>query len=87
MPIHHMHISDNYAEYPWNIDPSTETPSQYKDMAVQPLGNRQQFYKEMIDACVEFYGKKGYRCKEYEQDRVEMSLRQPQSMEVGSFYS
>lgn len=50
-------------------------------MPVQPLGNRQAFYDEMIQGCVKYYGNKGYRCLEYEADRVEMTLRQPQSME------
>jgi hypothetical protein len=54
-------------------------------MAVQPLGDRQAAYDEMIEGCVEFYKEKGFRCREYEADRVRMSLRQAQSMEV-SFY-
>jgi hypothetical protein len=80
--IHHNKISTNYAEYPWNIAGSTvPTPPEFQGMAVQPLGNRQAFYDEMINGCVKYYGKKGFRCHDYEKDRIEMNYRQPQSME------
>eukprot|EP00548_Thalassiothrix_antarctica_P013872 CAMPEP_0194171908 /NCGR_PEP_ID=MMETSP0154-20130528/6470_1 /TAXON_ID=1049557 /ORGANISM="Thalassiothrix antarctica, Strain L6-D1" /LENGTH=474 /DNA_ID=CAMNT_0038884427 /DNA_START=169 /DNA_END=1590 /DNA_ORIENTATION=+ len=81
LPMHHMKVSDNYLELAWNVDPSIETPSDYQDKVVQPLGDRQKFYDDMIQGCVEYYGKKGNRCIEYERERVEMTLRQPQSME------
>lgn len=78
--MHHNNVTTNYAEYPWNTG-SEKTPVEYQNMAVQPLGNRQAFYDEMIQGCVDYYGEKGFRCLEYEQDRVDMTLRQPQSME------
>ena len=78
--MHHSNVSTNYAELPWNTG-SAETPAEYKSMAVQPLGNRQAFYDEMIQGCVNYYGNKGWNCLEYERDRVEMNLRQPQSVE------
>lgn len=82
MPMHYANVSTNYAEYPWNQEGSrVPPPLAYKDMPVQPLGNRQAFYDEMIQGCVKYYGTKGYRCLEYEADRIEMTLRQPQSME------
>lgn len=80
-PMHHNTVSNNYAELEWNTDPAVATPVEYQDMVVQPLGNRQKFYDEMIEGCVKYYGQKGNRCLEYEVDRVEMSLQQPQSME------
>mmetsp|Transcript_32409 Transcript_32409/g.53597 ORF Transcript_32409/g.53597 Transcript_32409/m.53597 type:complete len:469 (+) Transcript_32409:136-1542(+) len=81
-PMHHEKISTNYAESPWNIDPANhKTPAEFEGMAVQPLGNRQKVYDDMIQGCIDYYGDKGFRCKEYESDRVLMTLRQPQSME------
>lgn len=86
--MHYGKISNNYAWYPWNTDPENNpTPPEYEGMAVQPLGDRQAAYDEMINGCVEFYKEKGFRCREYEADRVRMSLRQAQSMEVSSYVS
>jgi hypothetical protein len=49
-----------------------------------PLGDKQQFYEDLINGCVDHYNKesdgKGLRCLSNEKDRVEMSLRQPKSM-------
>lgn len=47
-----------------------------------PLGDKQKAYEEFIQGCVEKFGSRGNRCMATEQDRVEMSLRQPQSMQV-----
>jgi prolyl 4-hydroxylase len=81
-PIHYNHVSDNYAWLPHNVDPQNHpTPDKYKDMPVQPLGDRQSFYNDFINGCVEHFGTKGRRCLETERDRYEMSLRQPQSMQ------
>lgn len=44
------------------------------------LGNRQKIYEEFMAGCYEKHGSKGWRCKETEDDRLAMSLRQPQSM-------
>lgn len=86
-PMHHMELSTNYAEAPWNTDPANhETPPEFEGMAIQPLGNRKAVYDDMIQGCIDFYKDKGYRCKEYESDRVKMTLRQPQSMEVSSAF-
>jgi prolyl 4-hydroxylase len=46
------------------------------------LGDRQKIYNEFMQGCREFYGKKGKRCDSTEENRLEMSLRQPQSMVV-----
>jgi prolyl 4-hydroxylase len=75
--MHHANVTKNYAWLPWNMDPSIPTPEEYKDMPVQPLGDRQKFYDDTIQGCVDEYGEKGYRCLENERDRVEMALRQP----------
>jgi hypothetical protein len=48
-----------------------------------PLGAdvRQRFYEESIQRCVDHYGdKKGQRCRDNEDERIEMSLRQPKGM-------
>jgi len=48
-----------------------------------PLGNRQSFYEEFIDGCREHYGGKlgSTACDITEEDRADMSLRQPASMQ------
>lgn len=48
-----------------------------------PLGDRQSFYDEFMDGCRKHYGgKKGTAaCDVTEEDRAEMSLRQPASMQ------
>ena len=82
-PMHHNFVSDNYAWLPHNLDPSLPVPDEYKDKPIQHLGDRQSFYNEFLDGCVKFYGEKGgRRCISTERDRIEMSLRQPQSMQV-----
>jgi hypothetical protein len=47
-----------------------------------PLGNRNNLYKEFMEGCRKHYGRKSKSCDEGEIDRLEMSLRQPQSMVV-----
>mmetsp|Transcript_20580 Transcript_20580/g.23857 ORF Transcript_20580/g.23857 Transcript_20580/m.23857 type:complete len:473 (-) Transcript_20580:131-1549(-) len=81
-PIHHGSVSTNYAWLPHNIDPETgTTPEQYKDMPIQYLGDRQKKYDEFIQGCLDFYPKNKRSCLQTEQDRVEMSKRQPASMQ------
>lgn len=46
------------------------------------LGDRKKVYNDFMAGCREFYGSKGKRCDTTEEDRLEMSLRQPQSMVV-----
>ncbi|KAL7563090.1 hypothetical protein ACA910_022583 [Epithemia clementina (nom. ined.)] len=41
---------------------------------------REKFYEAFMQGCRDYYGKKGGRCDTTEDDRIEMSLRQPQSM-------
>jgi len=80
-PMHHGKVSNNYDWLPHNQDPGLTVPKEYVDMPVQPLGDRQQIYDDFIDDCVKFYGKRGHRCMDTERDRVDMALRQPQSMQ------
>ena len=82
-PMHHADVSKNYAWLDHNVDPSVPVPNEYKDQPVQPLGDRQSFYNDFLNGCVDHFGKKGgKRCIQTEADRIEMSLRQPQSMQV-----
>ena len=82
-PMHHAQVSTNYMWLEHNLHPDTSTtPKQYDGMVQQPLGNRQDFYKEYLEGCMKANGQRGSRCKSNEMDRVSMSLRQPQSMQV-----
>jgi hypothetical protein len=56
-------------------------------MSLQPLGNRQSWYKdEYLKGCLDKYmpEKKHKRCLSNERDRIDMNLRQPQSMVVSN---
>jgi prolyl 4-hydroxylase len=47
------------------------------------LGDRKRVYDEYMRGCLEAFGSsKGESCGSIEEDRLEMSLRQPQSMVV-----
>ena len=81
-PMHHNFVSTNYAWLPHNTDTNAVTPRKLQDMPIQPLGDRETFYKKFLDGCVEAFGSRGRRCIQNESDRVAMSLRQPQSMQV-----
>lgn len=47
----------------------------------QPLGDRQALYDEFMKGCHDFYGKRASSCDVTEEDRWDMSLRQPQSVQ------
>jgi prolyl 4-hydroxylase len=80
--MHHSKVSTNYPWLPHNIDPSIPTPDEYKDMLINPLGDRQSVYDQFIESCRTAYpGRKGDRCVSTEADRIEMTRRQPQSMQ------
>ena len=82
-PTHSRHVSTNYPWLPHNVDPENNpTPEEYEDMPIQPLGNKKAFYDHFMEGCREHYGERGHLCDATENDRVAMSLRQPQSMRV-----
>lgn len=87
-PMHYGKVSVNYAWLPHNMDPvHNDVPPEYKDMVVQPLGDRQSFYDSYMAGCKEKWGKRGEpRCQGNEDDRIAMTLRQPQSMQVSDSY-
>jgi hypothetical protein len=81
-PMHYNGVSDNYPWLPHNVDPEhNPTPQKYKDMVIQPLGDRQKFYEDFLQGCVDKFDSKGKRCVTNERERIAMSLRQPQSMQ------
>lgn len=54
-------------------------PMHYLDW--NPLNEeRKEAYEEFMQGCREAYGDKGYLCDTNEKDRIDMTLRQPQSM-------
>jgi prolyl 4-hydroxylase len=80
--MHHAKVSTNYPWLPHNVDPSIPTPPEFQGMKINPLGDRQSIYDEFMESCRKaFPGRKGDRCFSTEADRVEMTLRQPQSMQ------
>mmetsp|Transcript_8069 Transcript_8069/g.11725 ORF Transcript_8069/g.11725 Transcript_8069/m.11725 type:complete len:513 (+) Transcript_8069:63-1601(+) len=80
-PIQHKIASQNYEWLPHNLDPEHHTaPRSLKEAVIQPLGDRQKFYDDFLNGCVEYFGSKGQRCRSSEEGRIAMSLRQPQSM-------
>lgn len=86
-PIQHNKVSTNYAWLPHNLDITEELPKEFEGEDVQHLGNRQTFYNDFLKGCVDHFGNKGNRCTTTEKDRIEMALRQPQSMQVCSSLS
>ncbi len=84
-PQHHAKISTNYDWLPHN-DPKRSSPNhpdyvsppqEYMGMPLQLLGNRQDFYDAFLESCRH---RDHDACDESERDRLEMNLRQPQSM-------
>ena len=51
------------------------------------LGDRKPIYEDFMAGCRAKFGKKGVRCDQTEEDRIEMSRRQPQSMVVSVWLS
>lgn len=83
-PMHYPTVSTNYPWLPHNVHPENiPIPEQYLNMPLQPLGDMQKKYDDYIQGCVDYYNRKngkGKRCLHTEQDRIAMTLRQPQSM-------
>ena len=82
-PMHHAKVTSNYPWLPHHMDPSLPVPEDHINQPIQPLGDIQSRYKKYMKDCFDYYqakGHKGIRCTQTEQDRIDMSLRQPQSM-------
>lgn len=81
-PMQRHKISTNYAWLPHNVDPKNNpTPTEYEGMPVQMLGNKQRDYDEFLEGCRAHYPKQQRSCDSTERDRIEMSKRQPSSMQ------
>lgn len=81
-PIHNTEVSTNYPWLPHNVDPENNpTPDEYKGMPIQVLGNKKKFYDDFMQGCRDKYKKFASVCDSTERDRVQMSLRQPPSMQ------
>jgi len=79
--MHHARVSENYPWLSHNVDPvNNPVPVEYKDVPIQPLGDRQALYEHFIQGCINYHGEKGRRCLRGERDRIDMSNTQPQSM-------
>ncbi len=46
-----IRVSTNYPWLPHNVDQSIPTPDEYKNMPIQPLGDRLGFYQEYMQGC------------------------------------
>ncbi|KAG7374848.1 ankyrin repeat domain protein [Nitzschia inconspicua] len=79
MPIHHKDtVSINYDYFPHNVLPSLyPTPQMFRNMPIQPLGDRKAFYHQFMEECRVRYGD---RCDEYKEYRIQTNLKQPKSM-------
>lgn len=81
-PIHRTTVSTNYPWLPHNEDPENNpTPPEYEGMPIQWLGNKKQFYDDFLQGCRDKYKKYASACDSTERDRVNMSFRQPTSMQ------
>jgi hypothetical protein len=69
-------------EFSYSYGADVSFPIHYDSLKQGPLGNRIEFYEHYMNGCRKFYKEKSERCDSYEKDRLEMSLRQPQSMVV-----
>jgi len=81
-PMHETAVSTNYPWLSHNVDPSIETPEEYEDMVLQPLGNVQDRYERFMAGCFNHYEVegKGYLCHESEEARIDRINEQPKSM-------
>jgi hypothetical protein len=81
-PIHRR-VSTNFAWLKHNTDPThNDVPTEYKDMPMQPLGDRLALYVKHVEGCRKYYADDASQCDENEYNRMLMNLRQPQSMQV-----
>ena len=78
-PIHRYEASNNYDSYPHNQDPTVPVPKSLKEMPVQIMGDKREEYLNHMKGCWDMYDARS--CKQTEKDRVDMNLRQPQSMQ------
>jgi len=78
-PIHRYKASENYEWFPFNQNPDLPVPKIMQGQPVQIMGTKQEEYMNHMKGCWEKYDKPS--CSQTEKDRVDMNLRQPQSMQ------
>ena len=82
-PMFNNTVSTNYPWLPHNVDPEKHpTPTEYENMPIQPLGDRQKFYEDYLQGCRDHWKTAGEdeMCDVYEEQRIERNNQQPQSM-------
>jgi len=96
-PMHQLRVSTNYPWLPHNnvADDDNEggsrrppVPPEYVDMPLQPMGDRQSLYEQIMESCrrnnngseESANGEGSHRCDDNEAARIAMNLRQPRSM-------
>ena len=57
-------------------------PVHYETLVDGPLGDRRTLYDDFMTGCREHYSRRPRACDVTEEGRLEMSVRQPQSMQV-----
>merc|ERR1712151_645954 len=77
-PMHTAAVSTNYPWLPHNKCKNNPTPPDFDGMPLQVLGDKQSVYEDYVQGCRERYP--GAECDNCEKSRIEMNLRQPQSM-------
>ena len=84
-PIHSYNVSTNYDWLPHNIaNNNIPTPSEYQNLPIQPLGNRQNVYNEFMNGCIEKYNVA--ECMECEEGRISTNLERMKYMVVSFLY-
>ena len=74
-------VLNAFGEPSYGVDVSF--PVHYARTLVEgPLGDRQKLYDDFMSGCREHYSSSPRSCDVTEEDRVDMSLRQPASMQV-----
>ena len=77
-PIQSSKVSTNYHWLPHNVDPKNHpVPEEYRNMPIQRLGYRQNFYEDFMQGCRSYYGD----CNATEKDRISINACQPRSMQ------
>lgn len=79
-PIHHR-VASNYPWLPHNVHPDTfQPPAGLQDSPLQPLGDRQALFSQHLQDCRTHYQEDAFMCDTFEEYRMLMNQRQPQSM-------
>lgn len=82
--MHHFEASSNYPWLPHNVNHTDyPIPDRLTDMVLQPLGDVQARYHRYMEGCYSFWERqsgKGSLCYDYDADRIDLMLKQPQSV-------